>query len=349
MPTIKKPLNLKDVAQILGVSTATVSNAFNRPSQLSAQLRERILKECNNLGYHGPNLAARSLRRGKSDVIGVVLADSLSYSFSDPVASQFLEGVSEVLVKHNKQLLLLSSQLAGKEQSSAESLPDGFIFYGTPTGNCFKRIQQFGKRIIAVDFKPENEVITVNMENRQAAKEAALHALENNTGCVAVLGLRLLESDRVCRLNAEDLTIQSEEIAHKRLQGYLNAAQEHGIEIPPHMIWHTPVNTPQNAEIAAREILTSQPCPTTVLCMSDVLALAVIRVAKSMNIAVPTQLQVVGFDDIPESARNEPPLTTVCQQSIEKGRLAAHLLLETGHEKRHKVETKLMIRGSTLT
>jgi len=56
------------------VSTATVSNAFNRPDQLSAKLRERILKESEELGYYGPNLAARSLRRGESGVIGVMLA-----------------------------------------------------------------------------------------------------------------------------------------------------------------------------------------------------------------------------------------------------------------------------------
>lgn len=347
MPMIKKPLNLKDVASILGVSTATVSNAFNRPNQLSARLREKILHECNELGYHGPNLAARSLRRGKSDVIGVVLADSLSYSFSDPVASQFLQGVSEVLVKHNKQLLLLSSQLAGKEQSSAESLPDGFIFYGTPTGNCFSRIQQFGKRIIAVDFEPEGDVVAVKMENKQAAKEAALHTFKHHDGTLAVLGLRLIDSDRVCRLTADDINTSPEEISHKRLQGYMEAAKENNIDLPPHMVWHTPVNTPQNAEIAAREILTSQPCPSTVLCMSDVLALALIRVAKSMNINVPEQLQVVGFDDIPESRHSDPALTTVCQQSIEKGRLAANLLLESDHEIGERINTRLMVRGST--
>lgn len=347
MPTTKKPLNLKDVAQILGVSTATVSNAFNRPNQLSARLRERILKECAELGYHGPNLAARSLRRGKSDVIGVVLADSLGYSFSDPVASQFLQGVSEVLATQNKQLLLLSSQLAGKEQSSAESLPDGFIFYGTPAGDCFSRIQLFGKRIVAVDFEPNDDVVTIKMENRQAAKEAAKHAFKHHNGALAVLGLRLIDSNRVCRLTEQDVQELSDEVSHKRLQGYLEAAQEQGVDLPPHMVWHIPVNTIQNAEIAAREILTSQPCPDTVLCMSDVMALTLIRVARSMGISVPAQLQVIGFDDIPESAHSEPPLTTVCQQSIEKGRKAAHLLLETEQANEDTVKTKLMVRGTT--
>jgi len=325
--TARKPLNLKAVAKILGVSTATVSNAFNRPNQLSASLREKILKECDELGYHGPNLAARSLRKGQSDVIAVVLADSLGYSFSDPVASQFLQGVSEVLAEHNKQLLLLSSKFTGKEQSSAESLPDGFIFYGTPSGDCFERIYKFGKKVVAVDFESHADVFTIQVDNKAAAYKSAQHALQRHNGSLAISGLRLLDTDRVCRLTEQDMANLPDHVSHERLRGYLAAANESNNALPAHMVWNTPVNVPEYAEIAAREILTSQPTPSTVLCMSDVLALAVIRQANAMQIAVPEQVQVVGFDDIPEASRVEPPLTTVCQQNIEKGRVAARCLL----------------------
>lgn len=360
---VKKPLNLKAVAKILGVSTATVSNAFNRPNQLSARLREKILKECHELGYHGPNLAARSLRKGKSDVIAVVLADSLGYSFSDPVASQFMQGVSEVLAEHNKQLLLLSSQFTGKEQSSAESLPDGFIFYGTPTGDCFERIYQFGKKVVAVDFESHEDVFTIQVDNQAAAYKSAQHALQHHNGGLAISGLRLLNTDRVCRLTEQDLAALPDHVSHERLRGYLAAAEESNIALPAHMVWNTPVNVPEYAEIAAREILTSQPIPSTVLCMSDVLALAVIRQASAMNIAVPEQVQIVGFDDIPEASRVEPALTTVCQQNIEKGREAARCLLNATSENNNDsnnhnssttppdmaqiIPTKLMIRAST--
>ena len=77
---MNKKLNLSQVAKHLGVSIATVSNAFNRPDQLSSKLRTRILEESTKLGYHGPNLAARSLRMGASGVIGVMISDSLSYT-----------------------------------------------------------------------------------------------------------------------------------------------------------------------------------------------------------------------------------------------------------------------------
>ncbi len=346
MPRRKKPLNLKDVAQILGVSTATVSNAFNRPDQLSKKLREKILKETAELGYFGPNLAARSLRKGQSDVIAVVLADTLSYSFSDPVASQFLQGVSEVLAEHKKQLLLLSSRFTSTEQSSAESLPDGFIFYGAPQDDTYQRVQRTGKAVIAVDFEPGNAP-AINIDNREAAKKSALHALQHSSDKAAIISLSLLASDRVCRLTEQDLHIKSSVIAHMRLQGYLDACQELGVVLPANMIWHTPLNTPEVAEIAAFEALTSHPRPDVILCMSDVIALSVMRTAEKLNVAIPAQLRVVGFDDIPEAARVSPGLTTVCQQSIEKGRAAARVLLEPDTPQNMFPETQLILRGST--
>ena len=83
----------KTVAEAVGVSVATVSNAYNRPGQLSAELRARILATAEELGYAGPDAAARALRSGKTDAVGVLLTDRLSYAFSDPYAIGFLAGL----------------------------------------------------------------------------------------------------------------------------------------------------------------------------------------------------------------------------------------------------------------
>ena len=343
---IKAKLNLKQVAQQLGVSTATVSNAFNRPDQLSAQLREKILRESAALGYFGPNLAARSLRRGESGVIAVMSADSLSYSFSDPVANQLLQGISDVLVDNNKHLLMLSSGANSNEQSSAESLPDGFILYGAMGGNVFKHILRQGKPVVTVDFE-SNSNCSVNIDNEQGAYAIAEHALSREADSqIAVLGLRLIDSARVCRLVADDLHSESQEISRARLSGYMRAAEQMGRGIAAERIWHIPVNSPHYAEIAAREALSSVPRPNVLLCMSDVIALAALRVASEFNIAVPEQLQITGFDDIPEASRSTPLLTTVCQQSIEKGRMAARMLLQLEPQTKLVLPTRLVIRDS---
>lgn len=345
MPHQKKALNLKEVAKILGVSTATVSNAFNRPDQLSEKLRTRILKESAELGYFGPNLAARSLRKGQSDVIAVILADSLAYSFSDPVASQFLQGVSEVLFEQKKQLLLLSSQLEANVQSSAESLPDGFIFYGKPGGDSLERILRLGKPVVAVDFET-TQCPTVNIDNFEGAKQAALHAIRSAQDHVAILSLSLVDSERICRLHDDDIDATSQAISQRRLAGYLSACKQKDVNLPSNLIWHIPYNTPELAEIAAHEALTTAPQPNVILCMSDVIALAVIRQAKALDIAIPQELRVIGFDDIPEASRVSPPLSTICQQSIRKGSYAAEALLSPEVQHSHQLGTELIIRTS---
>ncbi|GAA0853119.1 LacI family DNA-binding transcriptional regulator [Aliiglaciecola litoralis] len=343
---IKKKLNLKQVSAHLGVSTATVSNAFNRPDQLSAKLRERILREAAELGYNGPNLAARTLRRGESEVIGVMLLDSLKYSLSDPVANQLLQGIAEVLVSRNKHMLLLSGNMHATQQRGAESLPDGFILYGGINRESFEYILNTGKPVVVVDFE-YHETASVNIDNEKGAYTIAKHVLQGEDVRPVILGIRLIESDRVCRLTTADLELESKEISRSRLDGYLKAAKEQGCDIAAQQVWHIPINDSEYAEIAAREALTTTPRPNVLLCMSDVVALAALRLAKELNLRVPEDVQITGFDDIPESSRAEPPLTTICQQSIEKGRLAARLLLDKAPKENVVLETRLVLRGTT--
>lgn len=342
-------MNLTQVAKQLGVSTATVSNAFNRPDQLSAKLRDRILTEAAELGYHGPNLAARLLRKGESGVIGVMMVDSLSYSFSDPVASQLLQGIAEVLVENGKQMLLLSSALNSAEQSSAESLPDGFILYGALQGDSFNQIKRLGKPIVKVDFQSDTSH-SVNIDNEAAAFTIAKHAFNGQKQKVAILGLRLVESSRVCRLTPQDLLTEFHDVAHNRLKGYLRAASAVNIEVGANQIWHVPINNAETAEVAVREVLGQSEIPKVILCMSDVIALTALRVANELSIKIPEQVRITGFDDIPEASRAVPALTTICQQSIEKGRVAAKLLLNTpqGDKTAQKIvlDTRLVIRQS---
>lgn len=340
-------MNLKQVANALGVSTATISNAFNRPDQLSAKLRERILRESAELGYHGPNMAARTLRRGASDVIGVVLSDSLIYSLSDAVANQLLQGVAEVLARRHKHLLLLSNDIESSAQNSVESLPDGFILYGAFKQKTLERIQRSGKPFVVVDFSMD-DVPAVNIDNREGAYQIASLAMSAGDD-VAILGLKLIGSDRVCRLTTQDLELDFKEISRDRLTGFLDAAKDIGLVIEANSIWNIPINNALNAEIAAREALQKTPRPTVILCMSDVIALATMRVAKELGLRVPQDLAITGFDGIPEAEHSEPPLATVCQQSIEKGRVAATLLLSGAPKKQIILATKVEQRGSIRT
>ncbi|MDQ3892278.1 MAG: LacI family DNA-binding transcriptional regulator, partial [Actinomycetota bacterium] len=89
-------MTLTMIANEVGVSPMTVSNAYNHPDQLSEPLREQILETAKRLGYHGPDPVGRSLRRQRTDVVGILYSNPLSYAFDDPAAVSFLRGLSAV-------------------------------------------------------------------------------------------------------------------------------------------------------------------------------------------------------------------------------------------------------------
>ena len=90
---VRRPATLASLAAELGVSRTTLSNAYNRPDQLSPELRRRVLDTARRLGYPGPDPVARSLRTRKAGAVGLLLTENLSYAFRDPAAVGFLEGL----------------------------------------------------------------------------------------------------------------------------------------------------------------------------------------------------------------------------------------------------------------
>lgn len=342
-----KRLTVKAMAELLNVSTATISNAFNRPDQLSEAKRRWILEECRRLGYLGPNAAARSLRTGRTGIVGVMLADNLAYSLTDPVANEFLHGVAEEFDRRQLNLLLLSSHGDDPCRNRLqESMVDGFIIYGwLQESATYDRLLRHNKPLVAVDFDLEG-CTWVNIDNYDGARRSAEHALATPPSNVAILGLRLVDSDRVCRVRDRELFNEVRAISVRRLHGYLDALSTAGHTVSPERIWSTPTNNHQDAYQAAREALTSSPRPDLLLCMSDRIALAAIQAALQMGLRVPEDLRVVGFDGIPEGANIHPSLTTVYQQSAEKGRTAARIFLGEQEDRNVLLRTRLLVRES---
>jgi len=340
-------LTVKSVSQILGVSTATVSNAFNRPDQLSEELRQRILRECNKLGYYGPNPAARSLRTGATGVVGVMLADKLSFNFSDPCAIEFLQGVSEVLDDAQKNMLLMPGREGFYKEKSLEAIPERYIIYGPPSDiDILQRIKQQGKPIVSVDFNMQ-DYLSLNVDNYGGAKAAAKHVFDDCEGPVAVIGLRLTNANTMVKIDNHEMHSPELSISRQRLEAYKDAALEAGRPIPTSLIWSTHESTWHEGMQAAREALGTVPRPQALLCMSDQLALSAVAVARELNINVPDQLKIVGFDDTPAARTNYPQISTVYQPSIEKGRLAALMVLHPDRYEDRVLPTALRVRETS--
>lgn len=328
----QKNWTLKSIAAELGVSNATVSNAFNRPDQLSKKKRTEILEACARLGYFGPNKAAQSLRKGKFNIVALVLPDSVEYMVSDPVASDFMKGVSSVLENNSTNILLFSGN--AQTINDVVDFVDGFICYGQPRNkSLIEQLKLTRKKVVTVDFDIERNA-SVNIDNRAAAKEIADLAISSPENKVAILGLRLVDSEYTCRVYEQPEIDINSSIAHKRLQGYMDALAENQVQLSNDRVWSIPESNSHFADIVATEALTSNPRPNVLLCMSDLIALAAIAQANKLGINVPQDIKIVGFDGINEASRSNPPLTTVHQNSVQKGKLAAEMYLS---DSRHGV------------
>src|SRR5258707_13267548 len=130
---IRDRVTLKSLAQQLGVSAMTVSNAFNRPEELSADLRQHILSTAASAGYHGPRPSGRMLRTGLAGAIALFNPDPIPHLFEDNNASAFMAGISEICEKHQNGLTVFPPvQDISPKKAIDKGAVDGFFFYPIP-------------------------------------------------------------------------------------------------------------------------------------------------------------------------------------------------------------------------
>lgn len=323
-------VTLKRVAEELGVSAMTVSNAYNRPGQLSPALREKVFEAARRLGYAGPDPTARGLRRGRTGAVGVIYDSPLSYAFDDAAAVAFLRGVSGVAEEAKLGLLLIPGSLAEARDAApvGEAMVDGFVVYSVSeddllVGAALER----GLPVVVVDQPHVADVPLVSVDDRSAAGAAAEHLLGLGHRRFAVVSFGLRRDGFKGLADLERQRASLYQVSRARLGGYAAALSEAGIAWSEVPVFECPGSSRSLGREAARALLAMPERPTAILATSDRLAIGVLEAAKAAGLSVPKELSVVGFDDTPEAARSEPPLTTVGQDHLEKGRLAAQLLI----------------------
>jgi DNA-binding LacI/PurR family transcriptional regulator len=319
---------LLDVARAAGVSRTTVSNAFNRPDQLSAELRERVLATARELGYAGPNPMARMLRTGRAGAIGVVFSDRLTYAVTDPAAVAFLQGIAEVCAEEEAALLILSAiDEDAARRVVRQAAVDGFIIYclATETG-VIQAMLERGQPVVAVDEPGFVDGPGVGIADRAGARQAAEHLALLGHRRIAILSMETRPDGYIGPLDARRRAGSVYAVTDDRLAGYEDGLAAAGLDPAALRIEERPCNDPRAAREAARALLSERPRPSAILAMSDLFALAAIEAAADLGLRVPDDLSVVGFDDVPIASQVSPPLTTVRQPLVEKGRIAAELL-----------------------
>src|SRR3954463_10946767 len=222
-------VTLVTVAQAVGVSPTTVSNAYNRPGKLSPELRERILQAARELGYPGPNPAARSLRRGRAGSIGLLFGEALTYAFQDPVAVEFLRGLAEGTASHNTALQLIAALDADEQEGAASLLAnaivDGLVVWTLPERHPLLRLARERNIPLVIHGSPRADGIPfVGIDDRAAARAAAEHLLQLGHRSLAVISQPFGPARRARHRDPAKLGRPSYRVTRERLAGYPAAA-----------------------------------------------------------------------------------------------------------------------------
>lgn len=327
---------IKDIAQLAGVSLATVSRVINQTGNVSPALREQVLAAMETLNYQ-PNAPARSLRRRETRLIGLLIPQ-LNHPFFGTLAY----AIERFLFAEGFRILVCSAEEdADREVEYTQLLTrqrvDGAIV--APTGLALDWAKYFVHAnipIVLIDRNlPDIAASRVMVDNWQGGYQGAMHLVE--------LGHR--------RVGLISVSRHSQAI-RERLQGAMQALHEHNVA---YEVYEPSVETLQQYDLgfqAALKLLSQQPRPSAIFALTDVAAIGVMHAAVSQGLAVPSQLSVIGFDGIELGAYLIPALTTVAQPIEQLGYKAAEVLLrrvgrvQAEHE--HIVlPTQLIVRAST--
>lgn len=325
----RRRATLASLAAELKVSRTTISNAFNRPDQLSADLRERILATAKQMGYPGPDPVARSLRTRKAGAVGLVMAEPLTYSFSDPAALDFVAGVAQSCEELGQGLLLVavgpSRSVADGSAAVLAAGVDGFVVYSVADDDPYLQVVLQRRLPVVVVDQPKGVpgASQVGIDDRAAMRQLADYVLGLGHREIGLLTMRLGRDRRLGLVDPDRMQSPTFHVQRERINGVRDALSVAGVDPDSLTVVESYEHLPTSGGSAAKVALDANPRITALMCTADVLALSAMDHLRAQGIYVPGQMTVTGFDLIGEARRRG--LTTVAQPSLQKGRRAGEL------------------------
>lgn len=328
------PARIKDVAELAGVSTATVSHVINNTKFVTDETRRKVLEAVEKSNFH-PNAQARSLALGRTNIIGLLVSDIANPFFPDLVKSietaAFERGYSVILLNTNYNAnraadyvrRLIGLKVAGVALMTAELDPQ-----------LIEDLTQKRISVVSQNFGSVGEhMSSVVVDFASGIEEAVKH--------LASLGHKhIAHVAGPSRLNATDV----------RREAFLSAVARH---IPDAKVTVYEGDFKfDGGRRAASEILAAGDLPTAIFTANDMMAFGVMKELRGASLSIPQDISVIGFDDIAFAELTEPPLTTVVLSRVELGRRTVEALMSNiekpdapGVEVR--IPTYLIKRGST--
>ena len=328
-------LNIRQIADLAGVSIATVSRVLNGRGDVSEETRELVSRVIRENGYTA-NRSARGLSAGRTGLVGVLVPLVFPAYFSG-----ILAGAAEALSERDFQIVL--SPTGGEHEREVSivdrlhGLTDGaLIILPEESSEELERLLDSGFRFVVLDplMPLEERIPSVSAAHTSGADQAMKHLLD--------LGHR-----RVGQITGPPGWVATED----RRRGYRAALAAAGILPDPTLEQEAePEIGPGRA--AAEQLLDLPERPTAIFAFNDNIAIGAIQAARARGIRVPEELSIVGFDDIEHATIVTPALTTVRQPLAEMGRTAVSLLMRLLEGQRFEtlhveLATRLVVRDST--
>ena len=331
-------VSIKDVAELAGVSVATVSRTLSRPDKVAESTRERVMQAVEKSGYV-TNVLASNFRRRRSHNIILLVPD-----IANPFFSTIIQEIEEQARHKGYQILLGDTRQNQQLEASygnlaLQRMADGLISLGMniPFRHRANRKTvdpKWPPLVMGCEYKGSVNVPLVAIDNFRAAYDATRHVLDLGHRRVGFIG------------GPEDFSLSLD-----RLEGFRAAMAEAGCNVGADHVVSGNFSLTCGFEAAEKLLGLGHP-PTAMICTSDELAMGAMNCAVSAGVSIPEDLSVVGFDDIEFAAYSNPPLTTVRQPMADIGRHLMHMiltLLEGGSlsEPRVVLPHQLIVRDST--
>jgi len=333
---VEEKLTIRHIAKLAGVSRSTVSRVINDHPNVSPETREQVLQVVAETGFH-PDPVARSLSSRRVDIIGLVIPLAVQSLFEDPFFPRLMQGISQGCNSHDHTLALFLLHSPEEEAKiyariARRQLLDGVIVTSTRAGDPL--IPQLTANRIPFVMHGRHEdpgVSFIDVDNATGAYTAVTHLIR--------LGRR-----RIGLISGPSVSLAAED----RKRGYLKALLERRVPVDEGLMVRGDFTETSSYE-AMQRLLRRE--PDAVFVASDSMAMGALRALREAGKRVPDDVAVVGFDDLPQAATADPPLTTVRQPIQRAGALAVEMLidiLENGAEPARRIilPTQLVIRAS---
>jgi DNA-binding LacI/PurR family transcriptional regulator len=341
---------LASIAAELGVSPASVSNALKRPERVSADLRERVLSVATRVGYSGPAAATRLLPNGRSNSIAILFTTDMPNALQDPAAVAVLQGLSTVCEAAGLSMLLvpdMTAQPGARLATVADAIVDGFVVYSLRDADpLLVSVLRREAAVVVIDAPRRVEGADwVGVDDRAAMSELGEYLRDLGHTAVGVISPQLNESRHNGTAEPARWQRSSYALMRERIEGL---ARGLGVAAELLPIEERFAPTAASGADALDALLDRRPELTAVCCLTDTLALGALTAARQRGLAIPAELTITGFDDIPEAIF--AGLTTVAQPHAEKGRMAGDLLATAAAhsvDRRRLLRTHLQIRSTS--